>query len=43
MIAKCKKLEVDSMSNEELIEAMNKLKQEALSRNNPYIKALIEN
>lgn len=41
MITKCKELEIDSMSDEELMEAMNRLKQEALSRNNPYIEALI--
>lgn len=40
-MAKCKKLQVDSMSDKELVEAMNKLKQEALSKNNPYIEALI--
>lgn len=43
MIAECKKLQVNNMSDEELAEALNRLKQEALSRNNPYIEALIAN
>ncbi|XP_075226942.1 DNA mismatch repair protein spel1 [Lycorma delicatula] len=38
---KCKKLKVDEVNDEELQMAIKNLRDEALSKNNPYIQALI--
>lgn len=41
VIAELKKLPVDSMNDEDLKQAVNKLKLDVLARNNSYISALI--
>lgn len=41
MIEDCKKLAGQNLSDSALAEAVTNLKNEALNRNNPYIRALL--